>query len=148
MCTPEPPVIDRATLTYYPDVVPTGPADTTTAPAATTADTTTAPAATTADQVCTDDDAAVIALAASQNVTIAGCGDTKVKRACSKFTMLLTVCCVTCQDVVQDTAGGVAPAKALSGNPFADTSTATASEPQMTSTHAPPPLVFEMAQNL
>ena len=73
----------------------------------------------TAGQVCKDNNQAVIALATKQNLTISGCGDEKVKSACSKFTELLEKCCETCAGVTKDSAGGASPPKALGGNPFA-----------------------------
>jgi len=81
----------------------------------------TTPATTTSSSVCKDNNRAIIALAAKQNLTISGCGDKRVKRACSKFTELLEKCCVTCEGATQDSTGGAAPPKALGGNPFANT---------------------------
>ena len=129
-CTAEPADIDRATLTYWPDVMPTGPGDSTTTPGTTVSVEATTPIATTstANPNCMDDNVAIIALAARMNVTISGCDNKRVKGACSQYAVVLKHCCLTCQDAVPDSPpgpGGVAPAKALSGNPFAGTSTPT-----------------------
>lgn len=112
-CIAEPPVIDPATLTYYPDVIGS-PSSSSTTP-----------------QQCMDDNAAIIELARQAGRSISGCTDPRVKwvRVCT-FETVKESCCASCTAATEE-AVSLAPEDSSGpttensysmqmGNPFVD----------------------------
>ena len=65
---------------------------------------------------CTDDDAALVQLAAAAGHTVAGCADPKVAKAnACGYSQVADVCCATCATQIRPVGDAI-----KSGNPFAD----------------------------
>jgi len=71
---------------------------------------------TTQTTVCTDNDAAIIALATAAGIAVTGCADVKVVQHCSEFAQVPIKCCASC--AAGQSSSSATFAASLGGNPF------------------------------